>query len=81
MVLAQQMHLHAATRRDFVVGRNCRFMQGPGTDAQEVRMVRQALDDPQPRPFTVRPSMLPASPGHWLSSTNAQQLAHSTACK
>lgn len=31
--------------RDEVVGRNCRFLQGPGTDAEAVERVRQAISE------------------------------------
>ena len=35
-----------------MVGRNCRFLQGPGTDPAEVLRLRAAVD--QERPVTVR---------------------------
>jgi PAS domain S-box-containing protein len=34
--------------RDEVVGRNCRFLQGPGTDPQVVAEVRQAVSEARP---------------------------------
>jgi hypothetical protein len=36
-----------------VVGRNCRFLQGPGTDPAVVDQLRQALSADPPRPVTV----------------------------
>ena len=36
-----------------VVGRNCRFLQGPGTDPAAVAHLRQALAAEPPRPVTV----------------------------
>ncbi|KAK9806613.1 hypothetical protein WJX73_009619 [Symbiochloris irregularis] len=39
---------------DQVVGRNCRFLQGPGTDADQVLKVREAVHSPCPHPVTVR---------------------------
>ena len=43
----------AVGTRDFVLGRNCRFMQGPQTDRVKVKEMRRALDDTSLRPFTV----------------------------
>nr|AML79331.1 putative LOV domain-containing protein [Chlamydomonas sp. BC-2016] len=40
--------------RDQVVGRNCRFLQGPGTDPAEVARLRAAVTSPSPQPITVR---------------------------
>lgn len=31
-------------RRDEIVGANCRFLQGPETDREVMRQVRQAID-------------------------------------
>ena len=36
-----------------VVGRNCRFLQGPGTDPAAVAQLREALSAESPRPVTV----------------------------
>ena len=36
-----------------VVGRNCRFLQGPGTDPAAVQQLREALAAQPPRPVTV----------------------------
>jgi hypothetical protein len=36
-----------------VVGRNCRFLQGPGTDPSAVAELRAALAASPPRPITV----------------------------
>nr|AML79628.1 putative LOV domain-containing protein [Timmia austriaca] len=38
--------------REEVVGRNCRFLQGPGTDPEAVREIREAIEGE--RPCTVR---------------------------
>ena len=38
--------------REAVVGRNCRFLQGPGTDQSEVQRLREALA--ADRPVTVK---------------------------
>nr|AML78442.1 putative LOV domain-containing protein [Frisvollia varia] len=38
--------------REEVVGRNCRFLQGPGTDPEAVREIREAIE--AERPCTVR---------------------------
>nr|AML76406.1 putative LOV domain-containing protein [Diphyscium foliosum] len=38
--------------REEVVGRNCRFLQGPGTDPEAVRKIREAIEGE--RPCTVR---------------------------
>ncbi len=35
-------------RRDKVVGHNCRFMQGPGTDQAELARLRSAIKDEKP---------------------------------
>lgn len=40
--------------REAVVGRNCRFLQGPHTDKAEVRRMREAIMADPPRPITVR---------------------------
>lgn len=32
---------------DQVIGRNCRFLQGPDTDPETVRQIRQAIIDEQ----------------------------------
>jgi hypothetical protein len=42
-----------AARREEVCGRNCRFLQGPGTDADEVARLRVALTADPPQPVTV----------------------------
>lgn len=39
--------------RSEVVGRNCRFLQGPGTDPAAVQQLREALAAQPPRPVTV----------------------------
>ncbi|KAK9813291.1 hypothetical protein WJX72_011934 [[Myrmecia] bisecta] len=39
--------------REQVVGRNCRFLQGPMTDLAEVARMREALHADPPRPVTV----------------------------
>lgn len=44
---------HPPTARSEVVGRNCRFLQGPGTDPATVEQLRQALASDPPRPITV----------------------------
>jgi hypothetical protein len=36
-----------------VVGRNCRFLQGPGTDEAEVQRLRDAISADPPQPVTV----------------------------
>ena len=36
-----------------VIGRNCRFLQGPSTDPQAVQQIREALAAQPPRPATV----------------------------
>ena len=36
-----------------MIGRNCRFLQGPGTDPQAVQQIREALAAQPPRPATV----------------------------
>ena len=41
-------------RRDRVVGRNCRFMQGRGTDPAAVATLREAITAERPYPVTVR---------------------------
>ena len=40
--------------REQVVGRNCRFLQGPGTDRAEVARLRAALQADPAQPVTVR---------------------------
>ena len=40
--------------RDAVVGRNCRFLQGPQTDKAEVKRMRDAMSADPPRPITVK---------------------------
>lgn len=40
--------------RDAVVGRNCRFLQGPQTDQAEVKRMRDAMAADPPRPVTVK---------------------------
>nr|AML79623.1 putative LOV domain-containing protein [Leptosira obovata] len=40
--------------REEVVGRNCRFLQGPGTDMGEVARLKEALHHDPPQPVTVR---------------------------
>ncbi|DBA87821.1 TPA: hypothetical protein ACH3X1_004819 [Trebouxia sp. C0004] len=40
--------------RDAVVGRNCRFLQGPQTDKVEVQRMRDAITAEPPQPITVR---------------------------
>jgi hypothetical protein len=40
-------------RRSEVVGRNCRFLQGPGTDPAEVQRLRGAVTADPPQPVTV----------------------------
>lgn len=40
--------------RDAVVGRNCRFLQGPRTDKAEVQRMRDAITADPPQPITVR---------------------------
>lgn len=40
-------------RREKVVGRNCRFLQGPGTDPAEVAKLRDAIKANPPQPVTV----------------------------
>ncbi|KAL3158315.1 hypothetical protein ABBQ38_010559 [Trebouxia sp. C0009 RCD-2024] len=40
--------------RDAVVGRNCRFLQGPQTDNAEVKRLRDAMTADPPRPITVK---------------------------
>lgn len=40
--------------RDAVVGRNCRFLQGPQTDQAEVKRLRDAMAADPPRPVTVK---------------------------
>ena len=40
--------------RDAVVGRNCRFLQGPQTDQAEVKRLRDAMAADPPRPITVK---------------------------
>lgn len=42
------------TCRDAVVGRNCRFLQGPQTDKAEVKRVRDAMTADPPRPISVK---------------------------
>ena len=59
--LATAVHLRHQTssflclcsRRDQVVGRNCRFLQGPGTDQAEVARMRAAIKGADPQPITV----------------------------
>ena len=41
-------------RRDQVLGRNCRFLQGEGTDPEELQRLRDALSAEPPRAVTVR---------------------------
>ncbi len=36
-----------------MVGRNCRFLQGPGTDEAEVQRLRDAISADPPQPVTV----------------------------
>ncbi|DBA83421.1 TPA: hypothetical protein ACH3X2_006558 [Trebouxia sp. C0005] len=40
--------------RDAVVGRNCRFLQGPQTDRAEVQRMHDAITADPPQPITVR---------------------------
>ena len=47
----QVYDLNRVLRRDQVVGHNCRFMQGPGTDQNELARLRSAIKDE--RPMTV----------------------------
>jgi PAS domain S-box-containing protein len=48
IVLANQAFLElGGYRADEVVGRNCRFMQGPGTDPRQIDKIRQAICDEQ----------------------------------
>eukprot|EP00878_Enallax_costatus_P033443 GHUV01036901.1.p1 GENE.GHUV01036901.1~~GHUV01036901.1.p1 ORF type:complete len:141 (-),score=15.40 GHUV01036901.1:390-812(-) len=39
--------------REEVLGRNCRFLQGPNTDPQELQKLRDALSAHPPQPVTV----------------------------
>nr|AML77132.1 putative LOV domain-containing protein [Hafniomonas reticulata] len=39
--------------REEVIGRNCRFLQGPDTDPRDVQRIRDALKSPDPKPVTV----------------------------
>ena len=45
-----------------MVGRNCRFLQGPGTDPAVIDRLRQALYAPAPKPITVCPVLSPNVP-------------------
>ena len=40
--------------RNEVLGRNCRFLQGPETDPETVRELRRAIDDREPVSVTIR---------------------------
>lgn len=40
--------------RHAVVGRNCRFLQGPQTDQAEVKRLRDAMTADPPKPITVK---------------------------
>ena len=46
--------------RERVVGRNCKFLQGPGTDPAVIAKLRQALYAPAPKPITVPPCAMPS---------------------
>jgi len=45
--------------RERVVGRNCKFLQGPGTDPAVIDRLRQALCAPAPKPITVCSVLVP----------------------
>jgi hypothetical protein len=46
-------HPSAPPCRSEVIGRNCRFLQGPGTDPAELQRLRDAIKADPPRPVTV----------------------------
>jgi PAS domain S-box-containing protein len=48
IVLANQAFLDlGGYRADEVIGRNCRFLQGPGTDPREIEKIREAIRNEQ----------------------------------
>lgn len=48
-----KQHVVTFFPREEVVGRNCRFLQGPGTDSNEVARLRAAITAVPPKPVTV----------------------------
>lgn len=56
--------------REMVLGRNCRFLQGRGTDKAELQRLHNALCSTPPQAVTVRPAPLHLSlMSFWTGST------------
>ena len=58
--------------RERVVGRNCKFLQGPGTDPAVIDRLRQALYAPAPKPITVCSVQVPDLPLPRAASVRAR---------
>ena len=41
--------------REEVLGKNCRFLQGPDTSREDAELIRKAVTSQHPKPITVSP--------------------------